>query len=30
MLQEKDRVTLLYFEDHQVRHVRLNGRHPHM
>ena len=28
MLQEKDRITILYIQDHQVRHVRLNARHP--
>jgi hypothetical protein len=28
MLQEKDRVTILYVGDQQIRHVRLNGRHP--
>lgn len=28
LLQEKDRVTILNMFDHQVRHVRLNGRHP--
>ena len=28
MLQTKDEVLILYMQDHQVRHVRLNGRHP--
>jgi hypothetical protein len=28
MLQEKDKITILYIQDHQVRHVRLNGSHP--
>jgi hypothetical protein len=28
MLQEKDKVTILYIQDHQVRHIRLNARHP--
>lgn len=28
MLQEKDRVTLLYLQDHQFRQVRLNQPHP--
>jgi len=28
MLQEKDKITILYIQDHQVRHVRLNARHP--
>jgi hypothetical protein len=28
MLQEKDRITLLYIQDHQFRQVRLNGTHP--
>jgi hypothetical protein len=28
MLQEKDRVTVLYVGDQQIRHIRLNSRHP--
>ena len=28
LLQEKDRVTILYMLDHHVRHVRVNGSHP--
>jgi hypothetical protein len=28
MLQEKDRVTILYIQDHQFRQVRLNASHP--
>ena len=28
MLQEKDKVTLLYSHDNKVRHVRLNQQHP--
>jgi hypothetical protein len=28
LLQEKDRVTILYMLDHHVRHVRLNATHP--
>jgi hypothetical protein len=28
MLQEKDKVTILYTNDHEVRHVRLNAQHP--
>jgi hypothetical protein len=28
MLQEKDRIVILYTQDHQVRHVRLNAPHP--
>ena len=28
MLQEKDRVTILYVGDQQIRQVRLNSRHP--
>jgi len=28
MLQEKDRITILYIQDHQFRQVRLNGTHP--
>ena len=28
MLQEKDRVTILYIQDHQFRQVRLNATHP--
>jgi hypothetical protein len=28
MLQEKNKITILYVQDHQVRRVRLNGSHP--
>lgn len=28
MIQEPDKVTLLYVNDHEVRHVRLNAQHP--
>ena len=28
MLQETNKVTLLYANDHEVRHVRLNSEHP--
>jgi hypothetical protein len=28
MLQEKDKVTILYTNNHEVRHVRLNAAHP--
>ena len=28
VLQQPDEVTFLYYEDHEVRHVRLNSRHP--
>jgi hypothetical protein len=28
MLQEPDKITILYSNDHEVRHVRLNGSHP--
>jgi hypothetical protein len=28
MLQQKDRVTILYLQDHQFRQVRLNQSHP--
>jgi len=28
MLQEKNRITILYIQDHQYRQVRLNGTHP--
>ena len=28
ILQQKDKITFLYFEDHEVRHVRMNARHP--
>ncbi len=28
LLQSKDEVTILYMQDHQVRHVRINGTHP--
>jgi hypothetical protein len=28
VLQQKDEVTFLYYEDHEVRHVRMNQQHP--
>jgi hypothetical protein len=28
LLQKKDEVVILYMQDHQFRHVRLNGSHP--
>ncbi len=28
MLQQKDGITILYNQDDQVRHIRLNGTHP--
>jgi hypothetical protein len=28
MLQQKDRITIVYLHDHEVRHVRLNDSHP--
>lgn len=28
MLQEKNRITILYIQDHQFRQVRLNAKHP--
>jgi hypothetical protein len=28
MLQEKDRITILYSNNHEVRHVRMNQAHP--
>jgi hypothetical protein len=28
MLQQKDKVTILYANDHEVRHVRMNQPHP--
>ena len=28
LLQQKNQVTILYMQDHHVRHVRLNSRHP--
>jgi hypothetical protein len=28
MLQQPDRITMLYLQDHQVRHIRLNASHP--
>jgi len=28
MLQEPNKITILYFEGHQVRHVRMNAMHP--
>jgi len=27
-LQTPDKVTILYFEDHEVRHIRMNQKHP--
>jgi hypothetical protein len=28
MLQQPDKTTIMYVEDHEVRHVRMNGSHP--
>ena len=28
MFQEKDKITIIYTNDHEVRHVRLNAEHP--
>jgi len=28
LLQQQDKVTILYGHDHQVRQVRLNAQHP--
>src|SRR5882672_4030271 len=28
VIQKKDEVLMLYMQDHQIRHVRLNGTHP--
>jgi hypothetical protein len=28
LIQQKDQITILYVEDHQVRRVRLNAQHP--
>jgi hypothetical protein len=28
LLQQEDQVTFVYMQDHEVRRVRLNGRHP--
>jgi len=28
MLQQKDEIMILYSNDHEVRHVRMNGTHP--
>ncbi len=28
MSQQPDKITILYWQDHQVRHVRMNQRHP--
>jgi hypothetical protein len=28
MLQQPDKITILYWHDHQVRHVRMNQSHP--
>lgn len=28
ILQQKDRITMVYYQDDQVRHVRLNSSHP--
>lgn len=28
VLQQKDEITFLYYEDHEVRHVRMNQNHP--
>src|SRR6266850_427748 len=28
VLQQRDEITFLYYEDHEVRHVRMNQNHP--
>jgi len=28
VLQQPNEITFLYYEDHEVRHVRMNGEHP--
>jgi hypothetical protein len=28
LLQQRDEITFLYYEDHEVRHVRMNQHHP--
>jgi hypothetical protein len=28
LLQQKDQVVMLYMQDHQIRHIRLNSAHP--
>ena len=28
ILQQPQEITILYFEDHEVRHIRMNQRHP--
>jgi len=28
ILQQPDEITILYYDDHEVRHVRMNQRHP--
>ena len=28
VLQQPNEITFLYYEDHEVRHVRMNGQHP--
>ena len=28
MLQQPDKITILYHHDHEVRHVRMNQPHP--
>jgi hypothetical protein len=28
MLQQPDKITILYDEDHEFRHVRMNQPHP--
>jgi hypothetical protein len=28
VLQQKDEITFLYYDDHEVRHVRMNQKHP--
>jgi hypothetical protein len=28
MLQQPDQITILYSQDHEIRHVRMNQRHP--
>src|ERR1700693_1984833 len=28
ILQQPDQITIVYFHDHEVRHIRLNAHHP--
>ena len=28
MVQQKDKITILYEEDHEIRHIRMNQPHP--